>query len=328
MPRFKPSLMIFLGALLGFGLVELLLRTAVPGPAPRLEAEDGLHRYARSDPQTLIFGSSHARSFGPLPALLDQRAPGAGARTVVVPVEWGTMSAYEWLLRERLRPLMAPRQGLQRVLFITEFYDLCHNDESVATLPARLWDLRHFLADVAERGLNDYNRNFLQTHFVRLFPQVALVQDRGLPRILTDLKARARPPGAAQRARAQEEKIAERLQGMERHYPVCWNPIEKRAFEAVLQELLARRLQVTVLLFPKLREVVAPGSDGPARFGAYVRGVCAPLGVPVLDWTHSTPLTIEDFDPDLEHVSPAGNRKLMGWALDHDLAPLLAGGPR
>jgi hypothetical protein len=299
-------------------------------PPPLWEAEDGLAAYERGDPDTLFLGSSHARSFVSMRERLD--GPSAGRETAVVPIEWGTMTTYEWAMRHRLAPLMDERRGpkggpprrqrLSRAVFVTELYDLCHHEVEIANLPARAWALRHFADDVAVHGLTEYNRNYLETRFLRLFPGSVLVQERGKPQVVDAIKERLRETDPVAQRAAQGARLRALMTEM---YPRCNDAREKAAFEAVLAELLRRRLDVTVLVFPMLREVMpkelaAEAGGPPGVYSAYVASLARRLPLRVVDLTLSAPVTAGDFTPDLEHLSAEGGRRLVAWALAHDLA--------
>lgn len=319
---------IVLSSVAVFAAAEVTLQRLAPLPPPLWEAEDGLEAYERGDPDTLFLGSSHARSFVGMRERLDRQSGGL-RETAVVPIEWGTMSTYEWAMQSRLAPLMdeqkdgAPRRRrLARAIFVTELFDLCHHEVEIANLPARAWAFRHFADDVLQHGLTSYNRNYLETRFLRLFPGSVLVQERGMPRVVGAIKDRLRPVDPVETRAEQGARLRALLREM---YPHCNDEREKRSFEAVLEDLLRRRLEVTVLVFPMLREVVPPDlipeqGGPPGAYSAYIAQLARRLPIRVVDMTLRAPVTAGDFLPDMEHLSPEGGRRLVSWALGEDLA--------
>lgn len=326
MPASLRNALLFLGATaITLLAVDQVLRRVTPTATPLLEVEDGVRAYEDGDPEIIFLGSSHTRSFAPLRDRIHAES-GGKRQVVLVPIEWGTMTSYEWVLKHRLLPLMDERKDgalrrkkLSRALIVSEFYDSCHFSTPIANLPARAWTLPDFLSDVWDHGVNDYNRNYLQNQFWRRFPSSPLVQERGLPRIVDQLKARLHPITAEQIRETRASHMISLQHAMEKHYPTCQDATEIRALDSTIEALLARKLEVSVIMFPKLRGTVSPRLDTTKLFVELMAALSQRLPVRIVDLTFSTPLEEPDYQDDLEHVSLAGNRKLSDWALEHEL---------
>ncbi len=337
-PSFKSALLVTAGAVLTVIVADGALGRFAPLPPPPLEVEEGVAAYQAGNPHTLMLGSSHTRSFRPVRDTVIS-GPGADPRQMIlIPVEWGTFTSYRWVLEHRLRPLIEETDGtseglrrnnLARVILVTEFYDMCRRESEVPNLPARAWSLSHFAADVAHRGLNDFNRNYLQRRYHALFPGSVLVQERGHPRLLDALKRLARgEPDDEERAELRQARIDKLRGSIAGMYPKCADPGEGRALEEIVTYFRGRNMDVTIVLFPHLRTMIPAEADAPARYVAWAAELGRRTGVRIVDMTYGSPLDEMDFEPDLEHVNAEGNRKLADWALAGGLAFLRQPPPR
>ena len=83
---------------------------------------------------------------------------------------------------------------------------------------------------------------------------------------------------------------------------------------------------MTVVLFPLVQEALTDAAKETTlrRYAASLEEIERDRPFRMIDMTLNAPLTVEDFEPDLDHVTHAGNRKFAEWALDHDLAFLLS----
>ena len=61
---------------------------------------------AASDPATLVIGSSHARTFHALALELRARLGASSLPMVAIPLENGKLVPYQWLLDNRVAPLI------------------------------------------------------------------------------------------------------------------------------------------------------------------------------------------------------------------------------
>ena len=159
-PARRSLLQVAAAAALVIVAADLGIGRLVPVAPPLAEVDDGVAEYRAGDPDTLVLGSSHARSFLTVRDLVAERTAGRH-RMAVVPVEWGTFRSYQWVYEHRLRPLLDERRRLSRALVITTYFDLCSWDHvaSRTNLPARAWELADYLGDVVDHGATPFNRN-------------------------------------------------------------------------------------------------------------------------------------------------------------------------
>jgi hypothetical protein len=310
----RSSILVAAGALLTVVAVDVALRRVAPLPPVLIEVDDGVAAFRRANPETLVIGSSHTRSFAPVRDALD-RELGGSAPMVLVPVEWGTFSAYSWVLEHRLQSLMQGEKArLRRVLLITTYYDICTKGE-LTNLPARAWTLGDFLGDVADNGITNFNRNYLQYHWTRSFPFSVLVQDRGHDRVIEGFKARLRTPATVELMRARS--FAAWQAHIEEQAATCDDPTERAHYEATLDYLLNRGLDVTVVMFPLMKSSVTERARRTTvqHYKDYVAELRTRKHFQVVDMTLDHPLEDDDFQADFDHVTLAGNRKFAAWAL-------------
>jgi len=281
-------------------------------PPPLLEVGDGVQALAAGDPDVLAIGSSHTRSFVPL---RDRIA--STQQMVLVPVEAGSFGSYEWVYEHRLRPLLRGR--LKRVVFVTTFYDLCHKIDR-ANLPGRAWTLADFLGDVAVRGLDDFNRNYLLRRMNRLFLSSVLVQTHGTDRILGDFKDRLRP--ASVREEKRRAALARWREVIEGEYARCDDPDEKAALYRMIDDLQARKIEVVMASFPLMPSSLSDKAKATTirRYQEFLTTLGRERGVRVVDMTLTSPVADADFMDDFDHLTLPGNERFSSWALDHDLA--------
>lgn len=309
---------------------ELALRRIVP-MEPRIpEVADGVAALAKGNPELLILGSSHARSFY---AVADRLEPG---RAVIVPAEGGTFQVFNWVLQNRLSPLIEARtpagakvrDRLARLVLVTTYWDMCPAEYAhfEGNLPARSWTTEHYVDDVLENGMTPLNRNFVQSRFKQLFDFSVLARERGeLP---TSLREALSPPDREARF---EHRIAVRRDEMEGvEHAVCWDPAGRAAFDAIVEYTRAQDLGLTVVLFPLVPETITAKAAATtlARYADWVQRRSSAEGFQVIDMTVGSPLVRDDFELDCDHVTPAGNERFAEWALDGPLRVLHAEGAR
>lgn len=315
---------LLVSALVVIASVDTVIGRLAP-PRNLREVEDAVRDLERGDPTVLAIGSSHGRTFHTLGESLTVRTRGA-ERVVAVPVEWGKLSSYRWVLEHRLLPLLDPaRPSLRRAIIATEWWDSCADPNPPRNLPARSWTWRDFGRDLRAHGLTSYNRNFLAYRFQRRFGHSALVQDRGHRRILPAVR-RAVAPVSEDASRANFEAIADEWKTMVEEGDRCLaDENEMAAFAAMLDTLAARRVETTIVLYPRMPVTLTARAKATTlpRFAERVRALAEPRGVRVVDLTDSTPLRDEDFGDDFDHVRPEANRWFAQWALDGPLNFLL-----
>lgn len=321
-----------LTALLTVVAADRALTVVSPIPPAIMEVDDGVRMVREGNPDVLVLGSSHTRSFVPMRKLLADRD---GPEMALVPVEWGVFTSYRWVLENRLAPLIDERKDgalarprLSRAILITTFYDMCDVEHiGNVNLPARAWELSHFVADVRVHGLTEFNRNFLQTRWKALFPGSVLIQDRGYERVSDALRDVIRPIDDERRAEIRAERVEWATKNMENQYATCWHPPELAALDDILSFFAARGIEATVVAFPLLPDIVSDKSKRTtlARYEAYV----ADLGerVRVVDMTYGAPVSGRDFQEDFDHLTSAANPRFSAWALDAKMSFLLEPAP-
>lgn len=321
------------GCLLGLAVIDILVGKLSP-PVHRREVADGVADLRRMDPDVLVLGSSHARTFHVLGERL-ARVTGEDQTLVAVPLEFGKLTGYDWVLQHRLRPLVEERRdgtmvrpSLRRFVLLTEWWDSCPVDGGThaANLPSRAWVVGDFLRDVGRNGITDYNRNYLRARFARLLRPAALLQYRaGFSDPVGALRARIRPATAEQARARYDAQVAQWQDMIERGTSCVGNAEQMAALGRVLDWARARSLETTIVLFPRKPATITPLARETtfARFAAMVRAEAAPRGARVLDLSWSTPLTDDDFMADFDHVDAEGNERFAKWALANDLAFLL-----
>ncbi len=304
------------------------------------EVSDGIAQLQRSDPETLVIGSSHARTFH---VLGQQLAAETGRLTplVAIPLENGKLIPYDWLIENRVRATLdrrtpdgkAAHASLKRFVLLTEWWDSCVQPDGIHwNLPSRAWGLEHYVADVAEHGMTSYNRNYSQYQFRQLFRFSTLVHDRTDPTI-KDTLTRLSRGGALARTRAEFDDTMENWRrSVERGDNCIGDPRQVAALERILDFAVARGLETTVVLFPRMPGTLTPKAKATtlARFRELVERKAAPRGIRVVDLSWKSPLEDGDFMADFDHVSATGNLKFARWALGNDLSFLRdpAGSPR
>ena len=299
------------------------------------EVEDGVRDLRQGNPTVLIVGSSHARTFHAVGQELSRRTGGA-ENLVAVPIEYGKLFAYDSLLQRHLLPIVdqpdasgaVAKNRLRRFVLVTEWWDSCgHGDgKPYWNLPARAWEVGDFAKDLLQKGINGYNRNYLQNRFRMLFPESALVYDRTQRVILPTLARVLR--GKPLRPTADEElRLVEEWKRMVERGAACiGDPVQMASLRDTLGLARSRQWETTVILFPRKPATLTETAKSTtlAVFARQVRAMAEPLGATVIDLTYRSPLTDADFMDDFDHVTEEGNVKFAHWVLDHDLKFLLA----
>ncbi len=309
-----------LAAVATIALADLALQRVRPLFPPVRHVHEGVADLAAGDPTVLVLGSSHARSFDAVKAAVESRTSGR-QRLVTVPVEMGGFTSYLWVLEHRVAPLLvARRASLRHLMLVTTFYDACSTEVSRSDLnvPARAWTIGHYLQDVREGGLSDFNRNYVRERAKGLAPWSVLVQDRGAGNIAHALRQLVQPE-------TKGEIVAEARAILEAQHAGCQDERELVSLARIADFAAARGLALTVVLFPLVPDIVSEQARRTtlAWYDERARNLSIEKDFRVVDLTTSTPLVLGDFAPDLDHVTAAGNARFAAWVLDHDLRWLL-----
>ena len=317
---------------------DLLLQRVAPVLPRRMEAGDGIRLLEDGDPETLLIGSSHGRSF--LGIASSVAASSGAKRTMVsIPVEYGKISSYEWILDHRVRPLLEEvgadgqprRKNLRRFILVTEWWDACSPEGGLAfNVPARGFTLREFFDDVLRNGINAWNQNYLDQRWSELFRRSILFQDRGVGRVFEGARlalGRSRQGAERRVSEGEQAKLRDWRRMVEEgaNDPRCHDGSERAALERILDWAQGRSLDVTLLLFPRKPATLTDKARATtlASFSAEMSALARKRGIRFVDYTALPIIDDSDFMADFDHVTAVGNRKLAGWALARDLAFLL-----
>ena len=309
---------------------EVFLHRLAPMPRQDLEVDTGVEALeAHRDLEILVLGSSHAGAYLPL---IDRLG---AERVVVVTEEGGTFSAFDWVYRHRLQPLVDARSygegahvrdRLKHVLLVTTYWDTCPLERTrwTSSLPARAWLWPHYLADVVPHGVTPENRNYPFTAMKRIFAQSMMVQDRGLNNLRSQLKGAGSPDSLAGRKRTWAER---RRSEMFEEGQTCHRPEEVAKLEALVDVLQARGLEVTLVAFPLMAELLTDETrrGALAIYAAYLADLKARKGLRIVDHTTTAPVVYDDFEIDCDHLTPPARDKYIDWALSHGLEFLRGG---
>jgi hypothetical protein len=314
--------------------IDVALRRVLSYPPPKKEVEDGIRELVASDPSMLVIGSSHARTFDSVGAAIRRRAPD-GERLVSIPVEYGKLTSYEWVLGHRVWPLLDARKAtnpsrpaLRRIMLVTEWWDSCDPDDGgpASNLPARAWSLGDFLGDVARNGVTAYNRNYVRNRWRELFERSILVRDRGLEQLIPMLRERVRPLSPERRDALLAAQTQHWQELVEHGVDCMWSPRQVAALDRMLAEFDRRGLQVTVLLYPRKPGTLTDKARATTlpRFATLMADRAASHDAQFIDMTSTSPLRDDDFAEDFDHVTGTGNHRFAAWALDGELAWMAA----
>ena len=334
-PTYSSVAWVALAAFLTLAALDLVVQRWIPFKRMR-EAEEGIADLRKGDPEVLVLGSSHARTFHALGLELSRRSH--GSRTLVsVPLENGKLVPYAWVVDHRLAPLIdeqdatgtPKRRSLRRLFLLTEWWDSCTAD-AYWNVPSRAWTASDYLADLANKGANSFNRNYVQSRWRHLFPRSTLVQHRGHRTVLDPAWSRFSSrfwPSPGTSANSEPQPITDELTlgwrtMIEDGVGCICHPAEMAALEQILDFALHRHLDTTVVLFPRKPSTLTKKAKETtlSRFHDCVEAVTAPRGVRLLDFTFSSPLGDADFMADFDHVSTEGNAKFAAWALEGPLS--------
>lgn len=316
-------------------VTDLLLQRVMPLPERRLEVDDGIAALEAGDPEILLIGSSHARSFVPIRDRI--RATSGGERdAVLIAVEYGKLSSYAWILDHRVTPLVdetAPdgaraRPSLRRLILVTEWWDACAPYDGLASnIPARGFTFGDLVADVLANGLNQWNKNWAAWRWRQPFRWSVMLQDRGVNRLRGALREAVGLGPSPEEERAHwEQQVADwqRMTEDGATDPLCTHAQEQAALEHIVAWGQDRGLEVTLVLFPRMPSTLTDKAKATtiAAYRARIEAVGRATGARVVDLSDA-PVVDDDFMDDFDHLRPAGNEKLASWALADKLHFLL-----
>ncbi len=307
-------------------LLDALIGHFVP-PLPReYETVESLSDYKDHDPEVLFLGSSYARSFLPLASHYAGQSPPLSI--AIVPIEGGKLYAYDWLLQHRLQPLIDEkdtngnlvRPSLKKFVLVTNYWDACSSADAYPNLPSRAWALGDYLRDFVSKGETSYNTNYLDQRWNELTHWSALSSDRGTFRIIPSLKGIVRGVGERKEdpetARFRLESWIEMVASSRPGTSNCDTGPQFAALERILRFATQRNLDVAIVTWPiipkaQTPEVLAVSS----AFKDALMSYTVPRNIPIIDLQQANVLADSDFRPDLDHLLPSGERKVLEWAL-------------
>jgi hypothetical protein len=315
-------------------VADVELRRVTPPKYVR-EVQEALADYKHEDPTVLVLGSSHARTFATMDGLVRPRTHDH-VRILSVPLEWGKFRSYEWALQHRLMPFIdegkpgpLKRPSLKHFILLSAWWDACwkDGDPPVFNLPSRAWAFGDFAASVAADGLNDHNRNYLQSRWQELFHGSILVSDRGQGRLFADLHDLALPPTAKAKEAQHHRKLESWQELMERGSTCGDHREELAAAERMIRWAQGRGYDVTLMLYPMMPITVTEKSRREVQepFERTMKALAEKTGVRFIDATFDHNVTDADFQPDFDHLTPSGHVKFSEWLLQNRLQFLLEG---
>lgn len=306
---------------------DLLMGKIHDEPVKR-QVRDGLQDLA-SIPNILAVSSSHGRSFHILGQQLEQRT--SGRLTIdAIALESGKVDAMEWVLSNRLKPVIldesgAVRQPLSHLLFGITWWDTCRHEEPTqpaANIVTHGWALNDYLQDVRSEGATALNRNYVRNRWRQIFEASALVRTRfaireNYGRFSNFVRVKLLG-GLPQ----EEYQITLDLwnRDIEKGHECYLSDRDMQALDRFVDFAQQVSLELTIVLFPLkpdtitekgMAHTIKPFSE---RLIAYGKA----KGVRVLDMTAGI-LDNNDFMLDLDHVNAEGNIKWSEHVLDTDL---------
>ena len=289
---------------------------------PRLQTElnDALANWAGEAPTTLVLGSSHARTFETVARTLEDDL-GSAERVLALPVEFGKLSTYLFVLKERIAPILERSdQSPDRLVLVTEWWDSTAPPGgalAAQNLPSRAWSTKHWASDVLANGTTPFSRNFVQERWRRLFPRSSLVQDHGHGRIYRGLVSLAKGESEQVRTREFKQRVKNWQGYLREAEHTIFDPEQMAAFDEILDLVEHWEMDITVLLYPRMPATITDYAVAHtlAPFSEEIERLTTGRGHRFLDLTQGTPLKEEHFEPDLDHVTRDGNELFAEWSL-------------
>lgn len=305
--------------------IDIVIGALVP-PVPReYETVDALSDYQNSNPDVVVLGSSFVRPFIPL-AEWYRKQP-VGLEMAIIPIEGGKLYAYDWLLQQRFGRLIDEkkpdgtkvRDRLSHMILVINYHDACTAEgELYANLPARAWALKDYVSDFVSQGATAYNANYVDQKWRELTGWSSLMSDRGFFRIIPRLRDKTGIPDNVLQSRKDAHLAGwiEMVSSSEIGKPACRIEEQTAAFDRILDFARDRQIEVSVVLWPTIPMAQTPSVLKVTNlFKDYVISRVQPRGIAVFDLQSDNVLLDSDFRPDLDHLIPVGEQKVVRWAL-------------
>ena len=306
-------------------IVDFLAGKLSPVYHPQ-EVEDALVELRQRNPRWLVIGSSHARTF----SVVDQhlsRLLKQSDQMLAVPVEYGKMSSYQWVLHNRVLPILEEktqtgrpvRSNLQGALIVTEWWDTTavEGGGRAHNLPARVWNMYDFLKDVWNHGLTPYNQNYVRNRWMRIGYHSSLMSDRGHGRILKRLREKLRPLPTSTKKRLYRNQLLSWQRMVEAGSTKMLAPSQMASFHQLLNYFQNRNIPTTVLLYPRMPGTITKKGkkDTLDTFAKAMKRLCKKRKVGLIDLSHQSPLKDIHFSSDFDHLTAEGNQLFAKWSL-------------
>lgn len=284
-------------------------------------------------PEVLMISSSHGRSFHIVGQTLHEKTNGQ-VNLVAVPLEAGKVDAMEWVLHNRVKPLISDRNGkvlppLSHVMFGITWWDTCPADDPIEkanNIVTHGWTYSHYLSDVAANGANDLNRNFVRNFWRHSLTRSALVRTRfaiseNYNRFTNFLRALLLGKFPDDEYQA---VLARWHDDIDNGHKCFLAPVHMEAMDRFVEWTKENQLDLTLVLFPLkpatitevgLKDTIIPFSEAINAYGKE-------HDVRVVDLTRGV-IKDENFMLDFDHLTPAGNKTLTEHTLANDLNFLL-----
>jgi len=305
--------------------IEAYLHVSCRPPMHLDEVDDGIAALSAADPDTLLVGSSHARSFNGVARDVSTQA--GHVSMVNVPVENGRWSSYAWVIEHRVRPVLAALESighhrLTRFILLTDTWDACGTGAPEWNLPSRAWQLRDFAKDFSTHGMTDYNRNYVRHETERLLQFSFLLNDRGKGQLVPNVLSKLGITG--QRAIDDGSRLRDWQRDFESHWrdPRCHDLEAVKSLQYILQWAKERGLETWIVTFPRKPATSTELGIRSTRkpFMQFIQATANHWGARVIDLASTYPIADEDFLPDWDHLTAEGNTKFSKWTLSHEMA--------
>ena len=315
---------------------ELVIRQIHNEP-PKRQVMHGLQEL-QDVPHVLAVSSSHGRSFHVLGQQLAKRSANSVNLTAVA-LESGKVEAMEWVLRNRVEPLLLDASGnikkpLTHLLFGITWWDTCREDdgsepsaaENASNVVTHGWSISEYRDDFIANGATDLNRNFVRNRWRQGFSASALVRLRfaikeNFGRFTNFLRVSVL--GGLPDSESQG-LLANWHDTIDNGHECFLSDRDMEALNRFVAFADKHELDLTIVLFPlKPDTITAIGLNNTIKpFTERVFEYGQSNGVRVLDMTLNL-LDDGDFMMDLDHVNPSGNLKWSEAILDGEMDFLL-----
>ncbi len=324
--------MLCLGILIAITATDFALGRIYPAPA-KLQVRDGLHLLQQKTPNILAVSSSHGRSFHVMGEQLATITNGTTILTAV-PIEAGKIEAMEWVLSNRIDPLIVSdtgqiRQPLTHLLFGITWWDTCRLEpttEVAHNVVTHGWTYSHYLSNFIAEGATALNRNYVRNLWRYLLERSALVRTRfsiseNINRFTNFLRVMATGSYPA-------DELATTLERWRHDIEIgheCYlSDQDMRALDRFIQYATQHQLDLTVVLFPLKPDTITERglTDTITTFTQHMHTYATEHNFRVVDMTLDI-VSDADFMLDLDHVTADGNVRWSQLALANELNFLL-----